>query len=159
MTKIKKFVGAFIASSALLTFTAPAAHAAPPEPFTITENLDFTAGTFEFTTTGGALCPSGTFEDEFIAQGGNDTSIEHASKVNLQFRTVYTCDDGSGSFFARKHVFLVLNEDESSDNSGPISFHGGTGDYTTLSGHGVNIGHGKTDNTAVGEISGVLKLR
>jgi hypothetical protein len=159
MTKIKKFAGAFIASGALLTFTAPAAHAAPPESFTITEKLDFTAGTFEFTTTGGALCPSGTFEDEFIAQGGNDTSIEHTSKVNLQFRTVYRCDDGSGSFFARKHVFLVLNEDESSDNSGPISFHGGTGDYTTLSGHGVNIGHGETDNTAVGEISGVLKLR
>ena len=33
-----------------------------------------------FTTTGGALCPSGTFEDEFIAQGGNDASIS-ASKI------------------------------------------------------------------------------
>jgi hypothetical protein len=157
MTKIKKLAGTFIASGALLAFTAPAAHAAPPEPFTITENLDFDAETFEFTTTGGALCPSGTFEDQFIAQGGNDTSISHTSKVNLQFRTVYTCDDGSGTFFARKHVFLVLNED-ASDNSGPISFHGGTGDYTSLSGHGVNIGHANGP-IAVGEISGVLKLR
>ena len=158
MTKIKKLAGVFIASGALLAVTAPAAHAAPPEPFTITENLDFDAETFQFTTTGGALCPSGTFEDEFIAQGGNDTSISRASKVNLQFRTVYTCDDGSGTFFARKHVFLVLNEDESSDNSGPISFHGGTGDYTRLSGHGVDIGHAE-EGTGVGEISGVLKLR
>jgi hypothetical protein len=157
MTKIKKLTGVLIASGALLAFTAPAAHAAPPEPFTITENLDFEAETFQFTTSGGALCPSGTFEDEFIAQGGNETSISHTSKVNLQFRTVYTCDDGSGTFFARKHVFLVLNGDDS-DNTGPISFHGGTGDYSSLSGHGLNIGHADGP-IAVGEISGVLKLR
>ncbi|HWI00608.1 MAG TPA: hypothetical protein VNT27_09760 [Propionibacteriaceae bacterium] len=157
MTKIKKLAGTFVAAGALLTFTAPAAHAAPPEPFTITENIDFDAEIFEFTTTGGALCPSGTFEDVFIAQGGNDTSVSHTSKVNLQFRTVYTCDDGSGTFFARKHVFLTFSEDESSDNSGPISFHGGTGDYTTLSGHGVDVGHAEA-GIGVGEISGVLKL-
>ena len=41
---------------------------------------------------------------------------------------------------------------------GPISFHGGTGDYINLSGHGVNIGHAEA-GTGVGEISGVLKLR
>jgi hypothetical protein len=158
MTKIKKLAGMLIASGALLAFTAPAAHAAPPEPFTITENLDFDLETFEFTTTGGALCPSGTFEDEFIAQGGNENSISRTSKFNLQFRTVYTCDDGSGTFFARKHVFLVLLNEDESENSGPISFHGGTGDYTTLSGHGVNVGQGDGP-TAVGEISGVLKLR
>ena len=155
MTKIKKLAGTFIAAGALLTFTASAAHAAPPEPFTITENIDFDAQIFAFTTTGGALCPSGTFEDQFIAQGGNDTSISHNSKFNLQFRTVYTCSDGSGSFFARKHVFLDLTD---STNTGPISFHGGTGDYTTLSGHGVDIGHAEA-GTGVGEISGVLKLR
>ena len=155
MTKIKKLAGTFIAAGALLTFTAPAAHAAPPEPFTITENINFDAQTFEFTTTGGALCPSGTFEDQFIAQGGNDTSISHNSKFNLQFRTVYTCSDGSGSFFARKHVFLDLTD---STNTGPISFHGGTGDYTTLSGHGVDIGRAEA-GIGVGEISGVLKLR
>ena len=55
-------------------------------------------------------------------------------------------------------VFIVLNENESIDNSGPISFHGGTGDYINLSGHGVNIGHAEA-GTGVGEISGVLKLR
>jgi hypothetical protein len=151
---IKRLAGTLLAASTLLALAAPAAEAAPPEPFNITENIDFDAQIFEFTTTGGALCPSGTFEDQFIAQGGNDTSISHTEKFNLQFRTVYTCDDGSGSFFARKHVFLNLTD---STNTGPISFHGGTGDYTNLSGHGVDIGRAEA-GIGVGEISGVLKL-
>jgi hypothetical protein len=155
MIKIKKLAGLFIASGALLAFTAPAAHAAPAEPFMIVENLDFNAGLFEFTTTEGPLCPSGTFQDELIAVGGNDTSVSRTSKANFQVRTVYTCADGSGSFFARKHVFLDFND---STNKGPITFHGGTGDYTRLSGHGVDIGEA-AEGIGIGRISGVLKLR
>jgi hypothetical protein len=85
---------------------------------------------------------SGTFEDTVETLGGHP---ETTGKFNLLIRTVYTCDDGSGSFYAQKHVFLTITGEDSSTNTGPITFHGGTSDYTSLSGHGVDIG------TAVGE--------
>jgi hypothetical protein len=132
----------------------PAAEAAPPEPFTITETLDADAGEFTFTATG-ALCPSGTFEDEVVRFAGNP---EKTGKINLLIRTVYTCDDDSGTFFAQKHVFITFVDEDSSTSSGPITFHGGTGDYTRLSGHGVDIGRA-SEGQGVGEISGVLTLR
>ena len=133
---------------------APPAAAAPLEPFTITENIDFEAGVATFTATG-ALCPSGTFEDDVVLGAGHpDTS----GRANILIETVYTCADGSGTFFARKHVFITIVDEDSSTNSGPITFHGGTGDYTNLSGHGVDIGTAAA-GIGVGEISGVLKLR
>jgi hypothetical protein len=55
---IKKPAGTLLAAGALLTFGAPAARAAPPEPFTISENVNFNTGEVSFTATG-ALCPSG----------------------------------------------------------------------------------------------------
>jgi hypothetical protein len=75
------------------------------------------------------LCPSGTIEDEVAGDrvaGHPDTT----GKSNLLIRTVYACDDGSGTVFAQKHVFITLNEDGSATNTGPITFNGGTGDYT-----------------------------
>ncbi|HEX6760455.1 MAG TPA: hypothetical protein VF086_18915 [Propionibacteriaceae bacterium] len=158
MIKINKVAGTLIAAGALLTLTAPAAHAAPPEPFTITERIDFTSQeppTFRAT---GTLCASGTFEDEVVGdrlRGHPDTT----GKFNLLIRTVYTCDDGSGTFNAQKHVFITLNEDESSANTGPITLHGGTGDYTGLSGHGVDEGTATAEGIGTGNISGVLSLR
>jgi hypothetical protein len=56
--------GTCFAAGALVGLGAPLAAAAPPEPFTIAETIDFNteeAPTFEAT---GALCPSGTFEDQ-----------------------------------------------------------------------------------------------
>jgi hypothetical protein len=156
MIKINKLAGALIAAGALLAVTAPAAQAAPPEPFTITENIDFNSEEPPTFTTTGALCPSGTFEDEVIAVGGGKGPN---SKVNFQIRTVYTCDDGSGTFFAQKHVFVTANEDGSSTNAGPITLHGGTGDYTGLSGHGVDTGSASAEGIGFGNISGVLSLR
>jgi hypothetical protein len=158
MIKMNKLAGTLIAAGALLTGTAPAAHAAPPEPFTITETIDFTIqGPQTFTATG-ALCASGTFEDEVVKdrfRGHPDTS----GRFNLLIRTVYTCGDGSGTFNAQKHVFITLNaDDESSTNTGPITLHGGTGDYSRLSGHGVDEGTATAD-AGVGNISGVLSLR
>jgi hypothetical protein len=47
----------------------------------------------------------------------------------------------------------------SSTSTGPITLKGGTGAFTQLSGHGVNNGTATAEGTAVGEISGVLKLR
>jgi hypothetical protein len=147
---IKKLAGTVVAAGMLLTFGAPAAQAAPPEPFTITETINFEAGSFAFEATG-ALCPSGTFVDDVQAVGAGNAPIP---KVNLQFRTVYSCANGD-TFFAQKHVFI--HEDGSS--TGPITLHGGTGPFTELSGHGVNIGTPTGEVTAVGNISGELKLR
>jgi len=149
---IKKLAGAFVAAGALLVFGAPAAQAAPPEPFTITENLDFEAEEFTFTATGG-LCPSGTFQDDVRAVGAGNAPIP---KVNLLIRTVYACDSGD-TFFAQKHVFIAANEDGSSTSTGPITLKGGTGAFTELSGHGVNNGTA-AEGIGVGEISGVLQL-
>jgi hypothetical protein len=53
MSKIKKLAGIFV-------------------PFTITETIDFEAAVFTFTTTGGVLCPFGTFVDELHAVGGSE---------------------------------------------------------------------------------------
>ena len=107
---IKKLAGTFIAAGALLAFTAPAAHAAPPEPFTITEDIDFEAEEFAFTASD-PLCPSGTFEDEVLTAGAGNAPIP---KVNLRIRTVYRCDSGD-TFFAEACVpggkrRRVLNE-------------------------------------------------
>ena len=155
MTKIKTLIGTFVAVGALVGWGAPTAAAAPPEPFTITETIDFNTGESTFTTTGDALCASGTFEDEVKTFGGHPETTE---KGNLLIRTVYTCDDGSGSFYAQKHVFIALDDDGGSSNTGPITFHGGTGDYATLRGHGVNDGSTTPDGIGVGNISGVLTL-
>jgi hypothetical protein len=141
------------AAGALLAFTAPAAHAAPPETFTITGALDFEAGVFTFTATS-PLCPSGTFEDEVHAFGGANSPNP---KANFQIRTVYICDNGD-TFFAQKHVFAAFNENGSSTSTGPITLKGGTGEFTRLSGHGVNIGAVDPAGMGVGNISGVLKL-
>jgi hypothetical protein len=154
MTKIKTLIGTCVAAGALVGLGAPPAAAAPPEPFTITETIDFDTGEATFTATG-ALCPSGTFEDQVETFAGHP---ETTGKFNLLISTVYTCADGSGSFYAQKHVFITLIDDDTSTNSGPITFHGGTGDYTNLSGHGVDIGTAQAGQ-GVGEISGVLKLR
>jgi hypothetical protein len=55
-------------------------------------------------------------------------------------RTVYTCDDGSGTFTMLKHVFIQFNPDFSSTNTGPVQILGGTGAYADLLGHGVDDG-------------------
>ncbi len=156
MIKINKLAGMCIAAAALLAVTAPAAHAAPPESFTINESIDFTSDEPPTFTATGALCDSGTFEDEVIAVGGGRGPN---SKVNFQIRTVYTCADLTGTFFAQKHVFVTANEDGSSTNTGPITLHGGTGDYTRLNGHGVDNGTASADGIGIGTITGVLTLR
>jgi hypothetical protein len=154
MTKIKALIGTCVAAGALVASGAPTAAAAPPEPFTITETVDFSEGGVNTFTATGALCPSGTFEDTVETVAGHPDTT---GKFNLLIRTVYTCDDGSGSFYAQKHVFITITGDDSSTNTGPITFHGGTGDYTSLSGHGVDVGTASGDE-GVGEISGVLTL-
>jgi hypothetical protein len=151
---IKKLAGALLAAAALLMFGAPAAEAAGPEPFTITEEFHLNGGKTRFTTTGAlrALCPRGTFTDEVQPLGGN------VSGFNELFSTVYTCANGD-TFFAQKHLHLVFNEDGSITNTGgPITLSGGTGAFTRLSGHGVDTGSVDPKGNGHAVISGVFQL-
>jgi hypothetical protein len=124
------------------------ANAAEQVPFTITEQVNFANPVNTFTATG-PLCPSGTFVDTVATFGGQPGH----PKVNLRVTTVYTCDDGSGTFNMLKHVFVVGNPDGSFSNTGPAQILGGTGAYAGLIGHGVDNGSGSGD-TAVGQITG-----
>jgi hypothetical protein len=134
---------------------AAPAQAAEPVPFTITEQLNFATGVFTFTATG-PLCPSGTFADDVrvFAPNPESSGIESSGGFNLLIRTVYTCDDGSGTFNALKHVFITFSDDGFT-NTGPIQLLGGTGAYAELVGHGVDNGTTSGD-TGVGQISGFV---
>jgi hypothetical protein len=125
------------------------ANAAEQVPFTITEQVNFATGVNTFTATG-PLCPSGTFVDTVATFAGGQSG---QPKVELRITTVYTCDDGSGTFDMLKHVFVVGNPDGSFSNTGPVQILGGTGAYAGLIGHGVDNGTGSGD-TAVGQITG-----
>jgi hypothetical protein len=101
----------------------------------------------------GGLCESGTFEDEV------HHTADNASGFYELFRTVYTCDNNGGTFFAQKHLHLVFNQDGSITNTGgPITLSGGTGAFARLSGHGVDVGSIDADGAGQANISGVVKV-
>jgi hypothetical protein len=127
---------------------AASAQAAEQVPFTITEQINFDTGDFTFTATG-PLCPSGTFEDTVATVADGQSG---QPKLNLVITTVYTCDDGSGTFDMLKHVFLTFNPDGST-NTGPVQILGGTGAYADLTGHGVDNGT-TIGPIGVGQITG-----
>jgi hypothetical protein len=135
---------------------ATSAQAAGPMPFTITEQINSDVTTFTATD---LLCPSGTFADDVkvFAPNPESSGIDSSGTLNLLIRTVYTCDDGSGTFNAVKHVFITFTENGFT-NTGPIQLLGGTGAYTGLSGHGVDNGT-RTGDTGVGTISGFVVQR
>ena len=99
----------------------------------------------------GPCCSSGSFVDDLQVDAGHP---ESTNKINLLIHTVYTCDDGSGTFNARKHVFITFT-DEGFTSTGPIQLVGGTSAYTRLRGHGVDNGFAIGD-TGVGQISGFI---
>jgi hypothetical protein len=117
------------------------AAAATQVPFTITEtNIQFFSDydTGDFTTTG-PLCPSGTFLDTYRALAGIQGQHFQHPVVNVTVDTVYTCADGSGTFFMLKQIRLVALP-PGIDNTGPVSLKGGTGAYVGLTGYGVDNG-------------------
>ena len=134
---------------ALVGVAAPA-QAATQVPFTITEQVNFATGVNTFTATG-PLCPSGTFVDTVVTLAGGQSG---QPKANLLITTVYTCDDGSGTFDMLKHVFIAFNE-EGSTSTGPVQILGGTGAYAGLIGHGVDNGT-STGPIAIGQITGFV---
>jgi hypothetical protein len=107
-----------------------------------------------FTATG-PLCPSGTFVDTVLAtQPDNSQGPDHG-KLILIVRSVYTCSDGSGTFNAQKEIVGTLGPGGTSTGTGQIQLLGGTGAFTNLIGHGVDIGS-INGNTATATDSGVI---
>jgi hypothetical protein len=131
-------VAAFVAAVPTAVRMGSASAATQAAPFTITEtNIvfgdDFDAGDF---TSAGPLCPSGTFLDTYRAIAGWEGGHK-ASTVLTE--TVYTCADGSGTFNMQKRIRLVALPD-GVNNTGPVSFQGGTAAYTGLTRHGIDNG-------------------
>ena len=145
----KATIAAAICVAGSITATiAPSAEAAAPQEFSITEHLNFDTGVFEFEATG-PLCESGTIADEpRVFAGGRN------GRINIVIDTVYTCADGSGTFFAQKHVHILFDEDSTS-STGPIQLQGATGAYSGLRGHGFNTG-ATVGGEGTGRISGYI---
>jgi hypothetical protein len=149
-----RFTRRIVLTASTVVLFAPVGGVAPAQaaqqvPFTITERINFATGESTFTTTG-PLCPSGTFVDTVATVAGTHSG---QPKIQLRITTVYTCDDNRGTFDMLKHVFLTLNPDGSSANTGPVQILGGTGAYAGLIGHGVDNGTASGD-TGVGQITG-----
>jgi hypothetical protein len=112
VTRRRAVFAALLASVGMLfamAVVAPA-RAAEPVPFTIEEQIDFDAGVFTFTATE-PFCPSGTFEDDVTVAAFPHSDQAQSGGFNLVIRTTYTCDDGSGTFDALKHVFITIADD------------------------------------------------
>jgi hypothetical protein len=136
---------------------AGSARAAAPVPFTITDTVDFNTGARHFTTTG-PLCSSGTYADDFTERAPHSDNAQSGGFV-LVIRTVLTCDDGSGTFYALKRLRLQFTP-SGFTVFGPFVIHGGTGAYAGINGHGMLDGAGDaTTNTGGSVVTGILQRR
>ena len=117
---------------------AASAQAAGPVPFTIHEQITLgpNGPVSETFTAEGPLCPSGSFVDTVL----NPPPPDQAGKFTLIVRSVYTCDNGSGTFNAKKELVGTPGPDDTVTSTGPIQLLGGTGAFTNLNGHGVDTG-------------------
>jgi hypothetical protein len=140
---------------------AASAQAAASVSFTINEQItlgpDGQPVLQTFTATG-PLCASGTFVDTVQAtQPEPAQGPGHSGQFTLILRSVYTCDDGSGTFNALKELIGTFSGPDTVTATGPIQLLGGTGAFTDLRGHGVD--NGSIDfaaGTATGTDSGVV---
>jgi hypothetical protein len=147
-------VAGAVALLAPLGVTA-SAQAAEQVPFTINEQITLgpSGPVLETFTATGPLCPSGTFVDTVQ----NPPSPDQAGKSTLIVRSVYTCDDGSGTFNALKELVGTAGPDDTATSTGPIQLLGGTGAFTDLIGHGVDTGSiNFATGTATATDSGVV---
>ena len=135
---------------------AASAQAAEQLPFTINEQITLSDGVpvLEAFTSSDPLCPSGTFVDTVQAGPGPGRGLDHSGQFQLIVRSVYTCDDGSGTFNALKELVGTVGPDALT-STGPIQLLGGTGAFTNLIGHGVDTGS-ITGDTAAATDSGVV---
>ena len=116
-------------------------------PFVMHETVDHSTESYTFTAAG-PLCPSGVFADHVTVVAADAAQTVFVWLVH----TTYTCDDGSGTFTAIKHLVRRQSVDAAS-NKGPVRITGGTGAYAGLSGHGIDVGASASGHGA-GTITG-----
>jgi hypothetical protein len=98
---------------------------------TITLDVNNVTEIESFTTTGGALCPSGTATTDFHHFGGGPVAGSfHLTKT-------LDCADGSGSFTIKVNAATVFG---SPTDQGGWSVVGGSGTYAGLHGGGSLVG-------------------
>ena len=82
---------------------------------------------------------------------------DHSGQFTLIVQSVYTCDDGSGTFNALKELIGTFSGPDTVTATGPIQLLGGTGAFTDLRGHGVDTGSiDFATGTATGTDTGVV---
>lgn len=109
-----------------------------PVPFVIHETQTGygTEGVVATFTATWPLCTSGTFVDDYT----HEASAGARYKINITGTAVYTCDDGSGTFTARKNTHMQFLADYTATAVSPFQIISGTGDYEGLQGSGTNVG-------------------
>jgi hypothetical protein len=125
----RRIVGVAATAAALLLVVSAVSTAAAATQTTIT--IDSNSGGETFTTTGGALCPSGLATTDFHHFGGRDVAGSfHLTKTLV-------CADDSGSFTIRVNAATVFG---SPTDQGGWSVVGGDGAYANLRGGGSLVG-------------------
>jgi hypothetical protein len=136
--KTTRSAALLVAGMLAALLTAGPASAAAPVPFTMTDKVNFDTGVFTFTATS-PLCASGTFVDDVKVAAFAHSDHARSGGGNLLIRSVYTCDDGSGTFNMLKHLHITNTETGFTD-TGPLEIHGGTGAYARITGHAFTTG-------------------
>ena len=128
-------------ATSLATAASASAHQMLPGPsaderqaFVMHEQVDHSTESYTFTSSG-PLCPSGRVADHVTVESANAADTVVVWHVD----TTYTCDDGSGTFTAIKHLVRHQFPDHAW-NIGTVRITGGTGAYAGLEGFGVDWG-------------------
>ena len=147
MNRITLVAGAAAAAAFMLT-GAPAANAAAPTTFTITQTIDTnTPGddppltTFTSSIPG---CETGTFYDDVQVAAGN---VDRPGQRNFIITTDYVCDSGD-VINALKQVHL--------GRDGQLQLTGGTGRFAGIHGTGTDRVVSDVDGVITTVISGLL---
>ena len=149
MNRIPLVAGAAAAAAAFVLTGAPAANAAAPTTFTITQTIDTnTPGddppltTFTSSIQG---CETGTFYDDVQVAAGN---VDRPGQRNFIITTEYVCDSGD-VITALKQVHLGMD-------SSPLQLTGGTGRFAGIHGTGTDRVVSDVDGVITTVISGLL---
>jgi hypothetical protein len=143
------------AAALTLGIAAPAQASATdaPAPLVIHEQIDFASNTFRFTAAA-PLCPSGSWVDDVT-----DAHAINAQQTvfSVTIDSVYTCDDGSGTFYGHKVLVLHTFADGSESSTGRIRISGGTGAYSDIRAVGTDNGGANAEGIGTGVIHGALQ--
>jgi len=151
--------GVALATAALALGATTRASASPSgaaQPLALHEHIDFNTGLLRFTADA-PLCPSGSWVDDVtdVRPPGGDPATATTYRITID--SVYTCDDGSGTFFGHKVITLHIFPNGSSQSTGPITISGGTGRYSGISAVGSDSGAVGADQLGTGTIHGAVR--